>query len=248
MVGWGEMYDHPNLLKAASELRRKAYLSLPWAHRIGQVLLVVAEDITKNLGRAFYDKFRENPEITGMSPTDKGDAFGRKMYALALRYLHNPGKIEDFLQDLFLEYLSKGIFAKIHGDIRQAESYVLSLIKLRAFNLKRNTKNEVPYLVEDDEGRETERVIGDPTKWDELDQGLIEPSDMPRILNDLRRKDPNLEAYFRLKLEDISDVEILKNQMLPMLKDRNEPMPESSFSMQRKNMLKDIGKVLHRYL
>jgi len=240
--------DYPLLKTAATNLRKTIYASLPWAYRIAGVFMLVAEDATRNIGRGFYQMFRQEGDVTGMEARDLGDTFGRHMYGLALRITHSPEKAKDVLQELFAEYLAHGTFKKIHGDIGQAEAFVMNMVKNRALNMLRNMKRNVSLTQEDDEGESVERVIEDPDAWSDLDEGVIDRSDMPRVLSELRRRDPNLEAYFKAKLEGNTDAEILEGKLLPMLQKSDDVMLPSTFSMRRRKMLQDIGTVLQKYI
>lgn len=235
------------LVTSALGLRRKIYASLPFGYRIAQVFIRLAGFVTDAIGRGFLQKFREYDQVTGIEPGDDGKAFGKKLYAEALRVVKNPSRAEDVIQGLFQEYLEKGTFKTIKGPMHNAERFVLNMVKLRAMNALRPDKKLRDLTIQNDEGEEVERVIEDPSEWERFDDGLLEQIDLHRIRAELKHMNPNLEAYFVLMLDGVSDKEILEGQMLPMLEGKDIKGPNWNQTYKPK-LVDKIQKVLQKYV
>jgi len=248
------------LVTAAFHLRRRVYASLPWGYRLANLLTRLAADTT-GFGQVTYGLFlmhgvegmppiKGEPaetfkpsspkEIDRKIPPGYGADFGKKVY----RVLLHTFKDNDFAE----EVMSEGMLKIITGDnslsrelpgkqLSKAENlFIKSMVNL-GIDIRRKRGREKSMVNE--EG--VEQVLEDPRAWKELETHLPE-KEIDAIRRELAevspRLAPDLPLYFDLLLEGFKDSEIVKNQMLPFLKDK--PMSQQAWSKTYKEHIKRV--------
>lgn len=234
------------IVLAAHDLRRRVYASLPWGWRLGNLLTKLASDSSSAFGQVAYGLFLlhgvtdmpaikgepaenskpEKPaEIDRKIPRGYGKDFGQKTYRVLLRRFKSP----DFAE----EVMSEGIIKILTGD-----SYIARELNgkslAKAENLFIKTMVNLGIDIERRRGRERSMVdhegedipFEDPNAWRLLEEKLPEKeiSEIKRELSAIvdPRLAPDLALYFDLLLDGYKDSEILRNKMLPFLKEWGE--------------------------
>lgn len=256
------------LVQAALDLRRRVYASLPWGYRLANLFTVLASSDTAGFGRVTYGLFLmydvtgmppikgqdpalfkpETPrEIERKIPPGYGAEFGKRAFNILLRRFSKYGP--DFVVDV----LSEGMIKILQGDktlansikgksLKDAENIFFTSLVHLGTDIERKRGKEKSTV--DDEGAEV--AIEDPRAWGELENHLPE-KEIEEIRRELAqvspRLAPDLPLYFDLLLDGYKDSEIIRDQMLPFLKDK--PMSQQAWSKGYKEKIKQI---LRRHL
>lgn len=259
--------DTHALVRVASELGRKVYASLPWGYRLANLLVKLAAGPAAGFGRVIYGLFLMNgveglPPIKDQPaenfkpqtardmdrkiPIGYGANFGSKAYKMLLMKHRDPNRAEDLMTELMLKFLAKpDSLRNLAGQpLKRAESYILTALNMLAIDqFRHDTRGDEDKSITDSmtdlEG--VERVIEDPGAWDHLDRYLLE-SDLDNIREELARKvnprvTPDLDLYFDLLLQGYTDAEIVRDQMIPFLK--NNPMSHPAW-LKYKDQIKSV--------
>lgn len=259
------------LVVAALDLRRRVYASLPWGWRLGHLLTKLASDSSSSFGQVAYGLFllhgvtdmpaikgepAENhkpskpAEIDRKIPRGYGKDFGQKAYRVLLRRFKNP----DFAE----EVMSEGIIKILTGDnylsreldgkpLSKAENLFLKSMVNLGTDIERKRGRERGMAV-DEEGAEV--PIEDPNSWKTLEDKLPE-KEIETIKRELSqvvdpRLAPDLALYFDLLLDGYKDSEILRNKMLPFLKEWG-PYEHKQHANWSKNYKEKIKQVLRQH-
>jgi len=186
-------------------------------------------------------------EIERKIPPGYGADFGKRAYNILLRRFSKHGV--DFVD----EVLSEGMVKMLQGDkalanlirgkkLKEAENIFFTSLVHLGTDLERRRSREKSLV--DDEGAEA--VVEDPRAWQALESHLPE-SEIDSIREELSRVNPrlapDLPLYFDLLLEGYRDADIIRDQMLPFLRDN--PMSQQAWSQGYKSKIKEV---LRRHL
>lgn len=254
------MMGTPRLVSAALDLRRRVFASLPWGYRLASLLTKLAAD-TSGFGQVSYGLFLMHgveglPPIKGQPaenfkpakpadidrtiPRGYGKDFGEKVYRVLLHTFKNPDFAEEVMSEGIVKIITGGSYLtnELKGKpLSKAENlFIKSMVNL-GIDLQRKRGREKSMV--DEEG--VEQVIEDPKSWEELEKHLPE-KELDAIRRELAevnpRLAPDIALYFDLLLDGFKDSEIVKDQMLPFLKDK--PMSQQAWSKTYKEQIKRV--------
>jgi len=238
------------LVKAAEDLRRKVFASLPWGVRLGSTLfnLRFAADAA-TFGRLTYGLFHvygvnglpRTPAIPetlrqiDKLPANYGLEFGQKARRVAGKYLSDADQVDEVLSSTALKLVgNRTLDGRLKGMwLYEAENYVLKMVQNQALDLLRSDR----VRRHDD----LTELLHEPGSWDNLDN-LIPEHEQEKIKRELEKAVspwilPDLPLYFSLLLAGYSNKTIAENQMLPSL--RKKPISQQGLASYR-NRVKDV--------
>ena len=246
----GSTNPRTRLIRAANELRRTVFVSLPWGVRVGSLLFHVrfAAD-ARSFGQLAYGLFHvygvnglprtpfvpETIREIDKLPDGYGAEFGQKARRVAGKYLHDGDQVDEALSLAALKLISNGATGNsVRGkDLYQAENYILRMVQNQALDLLRTEKVR--------RHEDITELLREPGSWEVLGD-LIPKSEQERIKVELEesvspRLMPDLDLYFDLLLDGYSNKEIAESRLLPSLK--NQPMSQQGLAKYR-TKIKDV--------
>jgi len=245
------------LIQASTELRRKAFTTLPWGLRVAHLLHQIrfASDASV-FGQSIYGLFylygvegMPTPPFVPRNTKDisrlkgYGREYGQKAFNYALRiFKADSMKVERAQETLSLAFMKlfsdPTLESKFKGKpLAYAENYVYTAIRSEAISLMRKEKLRSHVDIED--------LIQEPASWDNLGD-ILPRAEQESLLNELERSVnpntfPDIVQYFQLLLDGHNTQEIANDRLLPSLQEK----PMSQQGLRRYEAI--IKKVLERH-
>jgi len=265
-----------NLVTASSSLSRRLYASLPWGYRVAQLLVKLADYRPADFGRFMYNMFvmvgiqdmppmpnGQLPKVPSSPrqvtvPPGYGVDFGKKAFGFATnllaRYKIPVTEASDVLEELAMKFLDRNVFSQLEGNVKKAESFVLTAISHEVINLYRKKKvrrHQDIYSPED--GGEIQELLRDPKSldqpgdWKELEK-ILDPRRFHQVQQALAQIDWDTAEYFDLLMNGETDTQIVGQRKLRFLQENPMSMAGWVKNKKRLKMLKTIKNVLTEQL
>jgi len=222
------------LIRTAGQVRRLIWASLPFRHRLAEVLCKLASSTTDVFGTGMYGVFLEHgvegmPPINGKPaqewvaqhsvkrlPSQYGRDFGKKAFASLMLKYHNPEVVEDLLSTFMVRFIEKaGKYLKPGTSLKEAEAYVMRSLYNEGINALRRKRWEVGESMlnrdDDERGGYLDRVPGAEPEESEEEQEEHFNDLLVKLRPKLHRIHQSAEQYLRLLAQGYSDTEILGN-------------------------------------
>lgn len=224
------------LLKAARDLQRRLWCSLPFGYRLAHLLCALSSSALEAYGKAFYTAFlqkgvtgmpdifnkpaeqwfaeqpeniRDTPKLADKLPKDYGYDLANLVKKILLRKFGDPGLVDEALSGFYMRYLASGHLRFTRGtSLADAHRFVIESVKRELINLlKSRGRKREQSLFQEDEGEERTIDIRDPNAFEHLEDTFPDWH-QPVVKRDLMRVAPWVPAYLDLATEGYGDDEI----------------------------------------
>lgn len=218
------------LARRATDLNRRIYGSLPWGYHVAGLLLVLAGDSLDAFGRVVYATMieaavRGMPDSPGGKPaydyiqdvhqrgpdalpSGFGKPFATRVFKILLSKFSDAEVAEEAMSQVLLQAARGKLHIKNGADLRDAESYVITVALNAARDIlrARGRRREQPLVRERDDDQTT-MDVEDPQAFERLDK-LLPPSELQSVLKALGEVHPRAPEWLRARLDGDSGQEI----------------------------------------
>lgn len=258
------------LARAASDLQRRIYASLPWGYRVARFFLRLASGTIDVFGRVVAAEFIKRgvqgmPDVAGKPaeslreallkkgtragdklPRNYGRQFAQSVWNINMSKIKNPEIIEEAMVSVVEKLLKNPHLIHEGVLLREAQAFVLRMIRNETIDLLRTKgRRREESLTREDEGEEITLDPHDPGALKDI-EGMLTPSTLRDIKRDLDRINESASAYIDAVFNDYSDREIAEGAMLPHMQGR-PVSPQALFNWKKRWMPK-IEEAIRKHI